>query len=208
MRKESASYIIMWYERKKKFVEGIRIISKLTNKAFEENLKNVHESFKNCDGDLSLLTEIDTNYKNELKTEETRLADKTFLYLVQRLDLFLISPSKLQNDLSDLGFTAEKTDIVVKFYSESTREIGKNLQMEKSEENDVSWTLKTILSDDVGRCKKPAVRLSLKINDQELTLDNLGRKELSSLFDKFENIQRELDNLEAEMIMAIATYHL
>lgn len=197
-RKKPELFLIMWYEKKKKFVEGIRVISKLSNETFEENLKNIHESFKSCDGDLSLLSEIDTNYKSELTTEESSLADKTFLYLSQRLDLFLLSPSKLQSDLSDLGFTTEKADIVVKFYSESTREIGKSLQMEESDENDVTWTLKTTLSDDVNsRCRKPAVRLSLKINDQELTLDNLGRKELGDLFEKFENIQKELDNLES-----------
>lgn len=188
----------MWYEKKKKFIEGIRVISKLSNKTFEENLKIIHENFKASDGDLSFLAQPNTNYENELSAEESRLADKTFLYLAQRLDLFLMSPAKLQSDLTDLGFTAEKAEIIVKLYSESNREIVKNLRMDESDENEVSWTLKTTLADDTSsRCKKPSVRLNLKTNNQEVTLDNLGKIELGSLFDKFENIQRELDNLTA-----------
>jgi hypothetical protein len=186
----------MWYERKKKFIEGIRVISQLSSESFERNLKKIHESFKSSEGDLSFLAEPGTDYGSELTTDASRLADKTFLYLVQRLDLFLLSPAKLQSDLTDLGFATDKAEIVVRMYSESTRELVKNLRMEESEENEVSWTLKTTLADDTSsRCKKPAVRLSLKTNDQQLTLGNLGRAELGSLFDKFECIQRELDNL-------------
>lgn len=189
----------MWYERKKKFIEGIRIIAtKLTAETFESNLGKIYASFKTSDGDLSLLTQLDTSYNGELTSEECRLADKTFLYLAQRLDLFLLSPAKLQSDLTDLGFSSDKAEIVVKLYSESTRDIVRNLQMEESTENEVSWTLKMTLADDTSaKCKKPSVRLNLKTNDQELTLENLRRAELGSLFEKFENIQKELDNLTA-----------
>lgn len=187
----------MWYEKKKKFVEGIQVINeKLSNEKFEVNFKKVFDSFKASDGDLGLLAEIDTNYGKELSAEETGLADKTFLYLAQRLDLFLLSPVKLQSDLSDLGFTGDKVEILVKLYSESTREIVTNLRIEKSIDNEVAWVTKTTLADDtISRGKKPKVRLSLKNNDQELTIDNLGRAELGNLFDKFENIQKELDAL-------------
>lgn len=188
----------MWYEKKKKFIEGIQVISaKLSDDQFEVNLKKIYECFKNSDGDLSLLTQLDTNYANELTAAEGRLADKTFLYIAQRLDLFLLSPVKLQSDLTDLGFTAEKAEILVKLYSGSTREIVRNLRTEESIEGDeVEWMTKMTLSDDTSsRCKKPAVRLSLKTNNQELIFDNLGRAELGNLFDKFENIQKELDAL-------------
>lgn len=191
----------MWYERKKKFIEGIRVISQLTDVTFDENLKKIHESFMNSDGDLSFISQLDTNYGSDCSPEDSRLADKTFLYLVQRLNLFLMSPAKLQSDLTDLGFTAEKGEIVVKLYSESTREIVKKLQVEETNENTVSWTPKTTLADDTSlRCKKPTVRLNLKVNDQEITIENLGKAELGSLFDKFENIQREIDNLPTNKI--------
>lgn len=188
----------MWYEKKKKFIEGIRVITaKLSDKQFEANLKKTYECFKASDGDLSLLS-LDTNYASELTAEEGLLADKTFLYIAQRLDLFLLSPVKLQSDLSDLGFSAEKAEILVKLYSESTREIVRNLRTEESTEDEVAWVTKLTLVDDTSsRCKKPAVRLSLKTNDQQLTFDNLGRAELGNLFDKFENIQKELDALSA-----------
>lgn len=186
----------MWYERKKKFIEGIRVVTtKLSDKQFETNFKKAYESFKASNSDLSLLSQLDTNYANELSAEERQLADRTFLYIAQRLNLFLLSPAKLQGDLTDLGFSNEKADLIVKIYSESSREIVKNLQTEESDVNEeVVYVTKMTLADDTSsRCRKPTVRLSLKKKDQELIFENLGRAELGNLFDNFEIIQKELD---------------
>lgn len=186
----------MWYARKQKLIEGVRLISsKLSNKTFEFNFKILFESLRNNID----FTNLDTNYQNEITAiEEIKLADKTFLYISQRLNLFLMSPSKLQNDLTDLGFDTSQVEIILKLYSESTREIVKKLNIEKPiKEDAVTWMTKTILSvDDKNiRCKQPAVQLSLKTNNQELNFDNLGREELSNLFENFENIQHELDTI-------------
>lgn len=187
----------MWYERKKKFVEGVQVIAKnLSPDQLEGNLRTIQERFEDFDGDLSLLAQLETDLSANLTPQDVLLVHRTLFYVVQRLKLFLMSPVKLQNDLTDLGFNTDQAEKIVKVYSESTRSLVKDLRMDESEENEVVCTIKTTLFDDVSlRCKKPVARLSLNTNSQQLTLDNLNRSELSKLFDKFENIQKELDLL-------------
>lgn len=179
----------MWYEKKKRFIEGIKITSKLTDDQFEVALKKFYEM-----SDPINLSPIDVD---GISLEESVLISKTLLYIVQRLNLFLLSPVKLQSDLTNLGFTAEKTEIIVKAYSESNRSIMKNLATAELENNaDVSWDIKTTLMDEVNlKCKKPVARISLKTNIQDLTLEDLNHSDLLALFDDFEVIQKELDIL-------------
>lgn len=181
----------MWYEKKRRFIEGIKISSKLTDEQFEIALKEFYTT-----NDPTNISPIDVG---GISLEESVLISKTLLYIVQRLSLFLLSPVRLQSDLSDLGFTPEKTEIIVKAYSECNRNIIQNLDTVKLESNaEVSWEIKTTLMDEVSsKCKKPAARISLKTSIQELILDDLNYSDLSALFDDFETIQRELDVLAA-----------
>lgn len=162
-------------------------------------MKKIYEFYKTSEDDLTCLSQLETVYDDKISREESLLINKTLLYIVQRLNLFLMSPTRLQSDLADLGFTAEKSEIIVKLYWESNRNIIKNLKTEESPESvDVGWTIKTTLVDETSsRCKKHVARVCLKTNDQEVILEDLDHSALGSLFDKFETIQKELDVLSA-----------
>jgi len=186
----------MWYDKKKKFLEGVKMISeKLSREELEESLKQIMAR----DEDLipnNLISAL--NYGSSVTSEERLLICKTLLYISQRLKMFLMSPVKLQSDLSELGLAPEKSEIIVKLYSESNRHIIQNLDTQNSSESDVSWTIKTTLADEVtNKCKKAVARVCLKSNGQEIILDELNRSSLGQLFDNLETIQRELDILLA-----------
>lgn len=87
---------------------------------------------------------------------------------------------------------------LIEFYSISNREIIRNLNTNDSTEDDIeiNWEPKSILHDDMNlKCRKPVARLCVKTNHQELIVE--GHSDLLTLFDSFENIQRELDALSA-----------
>ena len=177
----------MWCEKKKKFLEGIVLI---TDKVKDEQLV---ECLKNINNETHKI-EI-----AELSPEQNRLIHKTLLYTVQRFNLFLLSPVKLQSDLTSMGFSQRKSEILTEFYSDSNREIIKNLNLNNpSDTTGVTWDIKTTLLDEANvKCKKSVARLSVQSENQEIILENLKHSELLSLFEDFETIQRELDALPA-----------
>lgn len=183
----------MWYDRKKRFIEGVKLIStKLSNVELTETLKKYYNS---DDSEEFTLIEF-----KDLTKEESLLISKTLFYIVQRLKLFLLSPVKLQNDLADLGFTEQQSECIVKLYSESSRHITNNIRTQEFSENDTSitWEVKTSLNEANLRNKTPVARLSLKADNQEIVLEDMNHSELATLFDKFETIQKELDILSAK----------
>lgn len=183
----------MWYEKKKLFLEGIQLITaKLSDEEFTEALKKY--SSEQLDDDF---TQIEIKSATQ---QENLLISKTFYYLVQRLKLFLLSPNKLQSDLTGLGFSSEKAEIIVKDYSEAARSITKNIGTGDSSETDTNifYDVKTTLDETNLRNKKPVARMSFKANDLEMNLDDLDHSQLTSLFNKFENIQKQLDILSAK----------
>lgn len=185
----------MWYEKKKKFIEGVKLISLNISdtKQFEDALTKYYKSSE--DDEFSQLELL-----SGLSHDENLLISKTLFYIAHRLKLFLLSPVKLQSDLTDLGFTAEQAETVVKLYSEASRHITNNIRTEESSENDTSitWEVKTSLDETNLRHRTPVARLCLKTDNQEMTLEDLNRSQLASLFDKFETIQKELDVISAK----------
>lgn len=187
----------MWYQKKKKFLEGIQTCLKLNDEKFNDVICKVYEVYRTCEDDLSALTDIEIEGM-KFSSDERILVLKTIFYIIQRLNLFILSPLKLQNDLNELGFSPEKAQILLKFYSDVSKKIVKNLDVSASStaEEEVLWEIKTTLSDSTSyKCKVPKAKITLKSQNQELTLDDLNHSELSKLFEKLETIQAELDNL-------------
>ncbi|XP_070489997.1 COMM domain-containing protein 10 [Chironomus tepperi] len=186
----------MWYHKKKRFLDGINKCLKLSDEEFEVTLKKINEISKNSD-DLSAILELEIK-NTEVTKEESDLILKTIYYLVQRFNLFILSPIKLQSDLNDLGFSQEKAQILIQFYSEASRALITNLDMSStgSTDEEVYWDIKTTLSDALNqKCKIPKATIRLKSEAQEISFEDLNHAELSKLFDKIEAIQSELDNL-------------
>lgn len=177
----------MWFEKKKKFVEGVKTIStNMTDEKFKDSLIETYRRFRaNEDFDILHFQKIDGNI----------LFGKTILYIVQRLSLFLMSPVQLQNDLTSLELSLEKSEIVVNWYNDCNREIIKSLS-ESSEDFKIYSAMKTILYDSANlKCKKQVACLHVKTGHDDLTLDGLNNSSLVTLFENFETIQRELDIL-------------
>lgn len=185
-----------WFHKKKRFLDGINKCLKLSDDEFEVTLKKINEITKDSD-DLSAILDIELQ-NPEVTTDERDLILKTILYLVQRFNLFILSPIKLQSDLNDLGFSPEKAQILIQFYSEASRALLTNLDMSStgSTDEEVYWDIKTTLSDALNqKCKIPKTTIRLKSAATEITFEDLNHSELSKLFDKLEAIQSELDNL-------------
>lgn len=185
----------MWYQKKKKFMEGVEIASnKMSSEDFDVKLREMHENFKNSDGNYSFLNEFEISSMSS--DEERILVCKTLLYLVQRLVIFIISPAKLQNDLADMGFKSDKVEIILKFYSDINREFVTDLCSGNvtSKDSEITWKLNTILSDDDrAKCKKNTAKITIANENDQITLDKLDSETLSKMFNIFEDIQKELD---------------
>lgn len=183
----------MWFEKKKKFIEGVTLISsKLSDKQFKEEAA---KKFNETDVEFSLIEIEGTS------PEESALINKSLLYIVQRLKKYLLSPVRLYSDLNDLGLSQEKSEIIVGIYTQYNRAIMRGLKTDDSSENvtNVAWQIKTTLFDEVnGKMKKPAARLCFEGNNQEMILEDMTHSELSVIFNDFEAIQRELDVLAAK----------
>lgn len=188
----------MWFERDKKFLEGVNLISKsISNEVFESVLTGLYKAKGNQEQIQSILVNGIAGIDNP---DQRKLIMKTFVYLVQRLNLFILSPVKLQNDLTQLGFSAEQTEIIVRTYSESNRALISNIGFSDFQEShSVNCTMKTTLVDDAHvRCKKATAQLSLNSNDGVVILDDFDITSMSTLFKTFEEIQFELDKLSSK----------
>lgn len=181
----------MWYEPKKKFLAGVALITgQLSDESFERSLKE-YSDLPNSDI-VPVIKDDD-----ELTPDQRHLASKTLFYIVQRLNVFLLSPIKLQSDLKKLGFSERKTELLIEFYSFSNRGIIQNLKTDESTEDEIeiNWESKSTLHDEMNlKCRKPMARLCVKANNQDFIVEG---SDLLTLFDSFENIQRELDALSA-----------
>lgn len=96
-----------WYDPKKKFLAGVVLITgQLSDESFQRSLKEysdpVHDEIVPVDDEA-------------LSPEQRNLVSKTLFYIVQRLNVFLMSPLKLQSDLKKLGFSERKTEMVKMF---------------------------------------------------------------------------------------------
>ena len=184
----------MWYHKKKKFLEGIQMCLELNDEQFSEIIFDVQKINKD---DMTALNHI--KIENEkISSDGKILILKTVLYLVHRLNIFIMSPLKLGEELNQLGFTPEKSQILVKFYSEMTKRMVKDIDSYPSTASgeEVLWNMTTTLSDPMyQKCKLPRANITLKMQSQQINFDNLSHSELSKLFDKLETIQTEIDNL-------------
>lgn len=182
----------MWLEKKKKFIEGVATCNKVDNEVFENILTRLYRVKPNED-------EIKSIAGEHQNTKEILLIIKTLVYLVQRLHQFIMSPSKLQNDLINLGFSTDQAEIIVSLYSESNRGIISNLTDFESESRNVNWSIKTTLVDDTNlslRCKKAVAQLSLNSDEGVSLIQDFDINSLGKLFSSFEDIQKELDQLQ------------
>jgi hypothetical protein len=182
----------MWYQQKRKFIEGVEILSiKISTEEFEIKLAEMYDKFKSCEEDFSFLSEFEIG--SMLSNEERILACKSLLYLVQRLAIFIITPGKLQSDLSDMGFKTDKVETILKFYSSINRDFVKDLH--SGNEKEISWNLNTILYDDDRiKSKKNTAKITISSENDDITLDKLDFNSLSKMFNVFEDIQKELDS--------------
>lgn len=181
----------MWYEKKKKFIVGVATCSKVDNEVFENILSRLYRA-------NLIEDEIKSIAREHQNTKEIMLIIKTLVYLVQRLHQFILSPSKLQSDLVNLGFSTDQAEIIVRTYSESNRAIISNLTVSEFESHNVNWAIKTTLVDDTNhKCKKAVAQLSLN-SDEGVSLlqDEFDVKSMGKLFSCFEDIQIELDKLQ------------
>ncbi|KAG5673342.1 hypothetical protein PVAND_003401 [Polypedilum vanderplanki] len=185
----------MWYHKKKKFLDGIEKCLKLSDNEFEQLVDKINEIYKASEDDLSALQEV--QIKNDsISNDEKVLILKTIYYLIQRFNIFILSPIKLQSDLNNLGFTSEKSQILGKIYSEISRPLITNVDMNTSTDEEVNWQIKTTLSEPANqKCKILKAHITLKNKNQKIVFDDLIHSELTNLFDKIEIIQSELDNL-------------
>lgn len=188
----------MWCQRKPEFLEGVKLVSA---KVEEEKLKHLFtQLFKeNCE-DFEVLSRTKESVASETVTDtrESVLIAKAIMYTVQRLQRVLLSPSKLQEDLSSLGFSTKQTEIIVSIYSNYNQSVIKDLKAKgfEDQQSTVKFEVKTSLSNEVSfRNKTPVARISLKAADGELLFEDLDHAALKDLFDKVETIQKELDAL-------------
>lgn len=192
----------MWYEKRKKFLEGIKIIStKMSNDKFSETLKIFQDQLKKHVADsVNILDHVENDYGFDATPEQNILISKTLLYIIQRLNTFLLSPVKLQSDLAGLGFDEEKSDIIVQLYSESNRGIIKG-NLEESDESIIDWIVKTTIYNETSiKGKTPIARLSFRADGREVIVGDHNSEALTALFENFESIQKELDALPKNVV--------
>lgn len=190
----------MWFQKKKKFLDGIKTCNKLNEEEFDDTLKNIYEIYLECIEDnltIEKYQEILVG-SSEISDKERDSIIKALVFIVQRFHMFILSPVKMQSDLiNELGFSSIHAHILLKLYSDINRKmIISDLDMTASASENVIWDVKTTLSEPTSqKCRIPKASITLKNMTQEMNLKSLNHSELSRLFDKLETIQCELDNL-------------
>ncbi|CAO1436931.1 unnamed protein product [Diamesa serratosioi] len=185
-----------WYKKSKVFLEGVKLLNKLPSADLSEIISEIVKN------GLALSDYNENKHSTPLNftEDEGTLVHKTILYLVNRFNLFLLTPTSLQRDLKELGLDDEKTDLLLKYYCDISKDIVKDLapNIESSPADDViSYDLKTAYaSDTLGRTKHPVARLFMKINGQSVDME-MRREDVSQMFESLELIQSELDDLSS-----------
>lgn len=198
----------MWYKKSKKFLEGVQLISsKIPNDIFNRILENVYEYLKipKEDDIVDYFSSSIGGYnylESELSQDELVLINRSILYLIQRLSIFIISPTKLQNDLKELCFCKEKINLVLVFYTKLSCDFVKDLCFEKRNKSlSVQWKEKSIIaSDEICNVKSKQAKADVLIQHgaNNILQAELDSEELEKLYRSFETIQRELDSLQIE----------
>lgn len=134
----------------------------------------------------------------------TKLHMKTVSFLIKRSQLFIMSPTKLTDDLLELGFDEAKAKVFVSQWTKSLKPVMQRLEADDNadeatinELERVSWKLdvELVSSNRKQRTKKPMGEIGLEMNtgSECLLLDHRG---LSQLFDALEDIQAEMGALK------------
>lgn len=186
-----------WYNKSKVFLEGVKLLNKFPDDDLMVVINEIDSrSLENSD-DSDDTHKTPTNFTED----EGFLLHKTIQYLVNRLHLFLITPTSLQKDFKDLGLSDEKIDLLLKYYCDITKDIVKDIEpnIESSPEDDqISYDLKTAYASDImGRTKHPVANLSIKLNQKLFSME-MKREDVAKMFEGLELIQSELDNIASK----------
>ena len=186
-----------WYNKSKVFLEGVKLLNRFPNDDLMNIINEIDESgFEELD-ESKYKHGIPSNYTKD----ESDLVHKTILYLVNRLHIFLLTPTSLQKDFKDLGLEDEKIDLLLKYYCEITKNIVKDIEpsIETSPEDDqISYDLKTAYANDImGRTKHPVAKVWMKLNNQSINME-MRREDVTKMFEGLELIQSELDNISSK----------
>lgn len=136
------------------------------------------------------------------ETLESIFLAEVIVYIVHRLRKVLISPSKLQEELSGLGFSTSKIETLVTNYSlfniNSIKSVVEELKPKESGDSDKSSVqcgvfneVKSLLFK--SRRKTTVTKISLRTEDNVLDFKDLDQAALTNLFDIIESIQIDLD---------------
>lgn len=132
----------------------------------------------------------------ELSDSEKDLVVKTVFYLLQRLNIFLIKPTKIQQDLKDSDLPESKIDLLLKYYREKNKEIVDSLETRHDGISDINWKLKTVLSSEAQQKivpPKTVASLELHSKDKKVLNLELNHQDLFEFYEHLEAIQQELD---------------
>lgn len=166
------------------------------------------ECIANVDGSLNddqfreILDLMDPKKSPAILEKYEKLHTKTMSFLIKRSQLFIMKPTKLTEDLLDLGFSESKTGIFVKQYTDTLKPILNRLESDTGEVNelkDLSWKLEVeLVSSGLNRkqrTKAPIgqINLDTTCGTDSLQLDHKG---LSELFDALEDMQSEVDSMK------------
>lgn len=172
------------------------ISAHIADEQFTESLHKAHKHLKNhIDVDEFVDFSCLSIENLDLTPAEIVSVNKSMIYIVQRLSLIIISPTKLQNDLKTIGFSNEKSDLLLAFYSRISCDFIKDMQM--TEDMSVKWNEHSTTSDDVCqmKCRKSKANITIQQGFNQILLQEMNLRTLSTLYNSFETIQRELDVL-------------
>lgn len=172
------------------------ISTHITDEQFTSVLHKVHKHLKNhIDDDESIDFSCLSIENLDLTPAEIVSVNKSMIYIVQRLSLIIISPAKLQNDLKTIGFSSEKSELLLTFYFKISCDFIKDIQM--TEDMSVKWNEHSTTSDDICPMKwrKSKANITIQQEANQILLQEMNLRTLSKLYNSFETIQRELDVL-------------
>lgn len=172
------------------------ISAHIANEQFTESLHKVRNHLKNHIDDNESVDFSFLSIENlDLTPAEIVSVYKSMIYIVQRLSLIIISPTKLQSDLKTIGFSSEKSELLLAFYSKISCDFIKDMQM--TEDMSVKWNESSTTSDDICpmKSRKSKANITIEQGSNQILLQEMNLRTLSKLYNSFETIQRELDVL-------------
>lgn len=171
-------------------MEGFELISQISDIELNELLQKA----ENCRKEDSSPDDIEVSIE-KLNPNQKKLLAKTIFYLLQRFNLFIIKPTKIQEDLKNANVPESKIELLLKYYRDQNKDMVDSLEKRFDGVNEITWKLKTVLSTETQKKVVPPmaiVDLELHSKDQHLNLE-LNHENLLELYESFENIQHELD---------------